>query len=379
MNTSLNCMISLGRILGKQYYPLNRVEISRNALLHNYSYLSSISHKLAIVPVLKSNAYGHGVVKVAKIFDQFNPPFFCVNSYEEALELHRGKIKTPILIMGYCNPQFVLKNSQLSFAVYDKEQLGLFQKYYPSAKLHIFADTGMHREGMQIEDFQEIVILSKKYHMNVEGLMSHFACGDKPNCRITKLQIENFQLIREILNRSGMKPRWFHIAASSAFLRQSGYKDLGNMARVGLALYGFDPGGLQTKLRPILKLTSTLVQIKRIKKCELIGYDGTFRAQRNMTIGILPLGYNDGLDRRLSNKGFVTIDKIPCQIVGRVSMNITIVDISKIKNPFVSQEVIVYSDNPNDLNSIENAAKLCKTIPYDLLVSFSSEISREIV
>lgn len=356
-----------------------RIEISKENLLHNFSYLGSLNKKISVAPVLKSNAYGRGLIYIAKILDPLYPPFFCVNSFNEAIQLYEAHIKTPILIMGYFDPAQLEFHDQFSFAVYSKEQLHLFVRYFPLAKLHLFIDTGMHREGILIEDIKDIVTFIKKNHMNIEGLMSHFACGDTPECELTSKQLGDFKLAKKICYEYGIKPKWEHIAASSALLRQDKYPDLGNMARTGLALYGFDPGGMKTPLKPILKLITKFVQIKQIKKGEKVGYGGTFRAEKDMKIGILPLGYNDGLDRRLSNKGYVTINKIPCKIAGRVSMNITTIDISHVIHPRIGKDVMVYSDNSDDVNSIENSAKLCKTIPHDILVGLNPNFSRYLI
>ena len=177
------------------------------------------------------------------------------------------------------------------------------------------------------------------------------------------------------------------------------------MTRVGLALYGIDPlpsTSLRANkvsevissineiasssstprddgLRPVLKLTTKIIQIKTLQKGDGVGYNGTFTATRSMRLGVLPIGYYDGVDRRSSNKGYVTVDKIECPIAGLVSMNVTTIDLSTVKNPHIGQNVCIYSSNPNDKNSIENTAEICKTIPYDLLVHLASSTKRVIV
>lgn len=128
-----------------------------------------------------------------------------------------------------------------------------------------------------------------------------------------------------------------------------------------------------------MKFTSTLVQIKEIEKGSKVGYSKTYIAPKRMKIGIIPAGYYDGIDRRLSNKGLVKINKTYCPIIGRVSMNITTIDLSKAKNAKVGNEVIVYSDNPKDQNSIESVSLTTKTIPYEILTKISETIKREII
>ena len=209
--------------------------------------------------------------------------------------------------------------------------------------------------------------------------MSHLACGDKPKCKMTKNQINTFKTSIKVFKENNIKPKWIHIAASSAFLRQNKYSNLGDMARLGLALYGFDLGRTNTSLKPVLKLITQLVQIKRIKKGETVGYDGIYQTATDATIGVLPLGYNDGIKRRLSNKGYVSIKNIQCKIIGRVSMNITTIDISHINSLFIGQETVIFSDSANDVNSIYYAAKICGTIPYDLMITLNPKIYRIII
>lgn len=362
----------------KQYQPLNTVEISSDALLSNYEYLSSLSTDLAVAPVIKSNGYGHGLVNIAKILDDTGAPFFCVDSIYEGYELLKNHIKTPILIMGYVSPgNLNVKKLPFSYAVYDRDQAFAISKYQPHAKIHLFVDTGMHREGVSIAELPEFVKYSNALGLHIEGLMSHLGAADHPTNESTRKQIANFEIAQEIVSEAGLFPQWIHIAASSGLLHNADYEGkIGNMARVGIALYGVDPEEKNKDLRPALQLISTLSQIKELKKGEKVGYDFTFTASENMRIGILPLGYYDGVDRRLSNKGSVLIANTLCPIIGRVSMNLTTIDISAVKDPQVGERVIIYSDNPGDKNSISHAATLSETIPYDIMVGLASSTKR---
>lgn len=220
--------------------------------------------------------------------------------------------------------------------------------------------------------------------------MSHLASADNPEDPLNKLQINNFEKALTIVENHGIKPEWIHIQNSDGLslhlfesepfrlIPQS--RRLGgvsvNMARVGLALYGISD---DSNLKPVLSLKSKIIQIKRLRKGDRVGYDGTYTAKKTMTLGVLPLGYFDGVDRRLSNKGYVSVDGVVCPIIGLVSMNITTVDLSRVPNPQIGQEVFVYSNNRTDKNSIVNSAKICGTIPYDLLVHLTSSTKRVIV
>ncbi len=360
--------------------PLNTIEISQSRLLHNYHYLLSLRPTWKIAPVLKSNAYGHGLVQVAKILDLEHPPFFCVNSLYEGYELVKAGIKTPILIMGYVKPENVqVKKLPFSYALYDRESAKALSQYQPGSKVHIFVDTGMHREGIPVSHLRAFVRHLKLLpNIRIEGLMSHLAVAGKPKDLLTKKQLVEFEKAKNILREEGIVPTWIHLTASDGISNREILANTGNVARVGLALYGISYKQID-KLQPVLTLTTTLVQIKSLHRGEKVGYDFTYTANSEMKIGVLPIGYNDGVDIRLSNKGFVYIGNVACKIVGRVSMNITTIDITDVKNPFVGQKVTVYSSNNQNKNSILQAARICGTIPYELLVHLASSTRRVVI
>lgn len=364
------------KVFKKEYQTLNKIELSKDNLLANYKYLSSLNKKVKIAPVVKSNAYGHGLVEVAKILDGVGCPFFCVDSLHEAYELYKADIKTPILIMGYTDPQNLkVKKLPFSYAVFDLETAEILNDHQPGCGIHIFVDTGMHREGIQIKGLPNFLKKLKEFkNLKIEGLMSHLAIAEKPNDPLTRKQLNNFSYVQQIVSKAGFKPKWIHLSNSAGLLNSliPGC----NMARVGIALYGIDPSGKLPKLKPVLKFLTKIVQMKRLTKGDRVGYGGTFVIKKEVLLGVLGAGYYDGVDRRLSNKGCVTVNGIVCPIMGRVSMNITTVDISEVKNPQIGQEVLVYSNNPKDPNSIENAAKLCKTIPYNILVGLAASTKR---
>lgn len=370
----------LKSLLARKYYPLNKIEISRKNLLFNYHYLTRFNPSIKIAAVLKSNAYGHGLKEIAKILDQVEPAFFCVDSLFEAYQLLKAKIKTKILIMGYIDPRSLkIKKLPFSFAIYDLDYLKKVHNYQPQAGFHLFVDTGMHREGIPIEELPQVLSQIKKIkNLKIEGIMSHLAAGKKFNHPQTKKQIENFGLAKKLILKNGFKPKWFHLCASNGLLFNQKLGCLGNLARVGLAFYGLDPQGENVNLRPVLKLTTKIAQIKTLNKGEGVGYDFSFQASKKMRIGVLPIGYHDGVDYRLGNKGVVLVGKHFCPIIGKISMNIMVVDLSLVKKPRIGQEVIIFSDKPFDKNSIQETAKLCQTIPYEILVHLSSLIKREV-
>lgn len=370
------------KIFKRGYTTLNLIEISKQNLLDNYQYLSKPDKNLKIAPVIKSNAYGHGIQLVAKIFDEVKAPFFCVDSLYEAYELQKVEIKTPILVMGYTNPEnFKIKKLPFQFAVYDLETVEILNEYQPGAKIHLFIDTGLNREGISLHDLEDFSFKTKQFpNITTEGMMSHLSSSQTDKDPLFLNQVKNFQKAQEILKNHGIKPKYVHLAASGAITNpktRSIIAKVSNLTRVGISLYGFSD--TDDNLKPALTLTTKLAQIKTIKKGDRVGYDGTFTAKKDMRIGILPIGYNDGIDRRLSNKGYVTVSNTNCKILGRVSMNITTIDLTNVPNAQKGDTVVVFSSNSIDPNSIQNTADICKTIPYELLIHLDSSIKRKII
>lgn len=377
----INRILNLFR---KKYITLNKIEVSKDNLLHNYRYLSSLDKKVKISPVVKSNGYGHGITNVAKILDPLNTPFFCVDSLYEAYELLKAKIKTPILITGYTNPENIkLKKLPFSYAVFTLDLAKAINDYQPDSGVHIFVDTGMRREGVSLDELPEFLNKTKQLpNLKIDGLMSHLASSESRTDPLFVSQIKQFKKAKEICGKMKVHPRWFHIGATGSIINPETrpvIASVSNLARAGLALYGYSSSTSDRNLKPALKLTTKIVQIKKVSKGEKLGYDGTYTAKKDLIIGVLPIGYYDGVDRRLSNKGIFLVDNIICPILGRISMNVNVIDLSKIPTPKVGQEVVVYSASPEDKNSVAKCAKICNTIPYDLLVNLAESIKRIIV
>lgn len=366
-------------VLGIKYYPLNKIEISTEQLINNYNHLSSISKKIKIAPVVKSNAYGHGIDLVAKILDKENPPFFCVDSLFEAYQLKKANVKSPILIMGFIDSRNLqAKELPFSFAVFDLDFAKTLNQYQPGAKIHIKVDTGMNRIGVPIKDLSNFLKQLKKLkNLEIEGLMSHLS-SPRSSKSYTAFQIENYKQAIKIFESKKIFPKWRHLAASGALfnVESQALTEITNLARCGIALYGASGEG---KTKPVLELKSQIVHIKKLKEGDLVGYDRTFIAKSNTVVGILPLGYNDGIDRRQSNNGYVNYKGVTCPIIGRVSMNVTTIDVTKVKKPKIGDEIIVISADPKSPNSITSLARSAGTIPHDLLVHLHAKALKRIV
>lgn len=372
------------RILGREYHFLNTIQISRSKLVQNYSYLRSLSPTLAIAPVLKSNAYGHGLVEIGKIVGSLKPPFICVDSLHEAYRLQKAGIKTSILIMGYINPHNLrFKRLPFSYAVYDLDYLQQIHRFQPDAPVHLKVDTGMHRMGIPVDSLSEVVQwIRQTGNVKVQGLMSHLATTNDHRNPQLKLQLRNFNAARNLLQKYQIRPKWLHLGASEAILNPKiriQLTKLSNLIRAGKSFYGYPTAANDQGLSPALELITTIAQIKQLRRGEEVGYDGTFVAKKDSTIAVLPIGYFDGVDRRLSNKGRVLINGRICPIIGRVSMNITMVDVSKVHTISIGDTAVIISSNPTEPNSLVNIAKSCDTIPPEILIHLDSSIRRVII
>lgn len=369
----------------KKYQHLNKVFVSSSAIRHNYKTLQDYHPEAQICPVLKSNAYGAGLVQTAHIFDSLGAPFLVVDSLYEAYKLYKQKVKTPILILGYTIPEnFKVKRLPFVYGVYDLEVAKALNTYQPGAAIHIFVDTGMTREGVQIEHLDKFVKeLKKLKKLRIEGLASHFAEADNAKSFAkTKQQVENFKQAYEILKSNGIDPKWRHISASAGAFKL--HDEVFTMIRVGKAMYGVSPLELvdpfykKLKLEGVLSFESTIAQIKSIKKGTEVGYSFTYKTPKDMNIAILPAGYYEGVDRRLSNKGVVQVNGRYCPIIGRVSMNMTAIDVTTV-NCKVRDKVVIYSNKTEDKNSIYNTAITAGTIPYEIVVHIAESVRREVV
>lgn len=370
----------------RQYQVLNEIEISRAALEHNHQALQAAQPQAQIVPVLKSNAYGHGLTAVAPIFDSLGAPFLAVDSLYEAYELAKAKVKTPILILGYTAPvNLTVKKVPFSFVVYDLEVAQALNRYQPGCEVHLFVDTGMNREGVPVEELPAFVAKLKKLNnLKIVGLTSHFADADNPtDTSMTRDQLAAYRQAVQICEAQGVRFQWKHLAASGGAYKVS-VPDL-NVIRAGLASYGWsplsaaDPRTQDIELQPALSFTSTLVQIKSVPAGAKVGYNATYTTTRPTILGLIPAGYYEGVDRRLSNQGLMTIKGQLCPIVGRVSMNMTAIDITGVEHPQVGDKVMVYSREKEAPNSIAAAAQVAGTIPYELLVHLAESVRRTVV
>lgn len=363
------------------YQPLIEVRVFRQRLLDNYRAYELACVPMRIAPVLKSNAYGHGLVEIAGILDNTCAPFFMIDSYHEALILRNEGIHTPLLIAGF-TPTKTIERSRLRAVAFTIGSLGQLQELShlngQSTCIHLKIDTGMHRQGVLPRELdQALKLIQSSHRLKLEGIASHFADPDTPQSLLTKAQIEAWNQCMKRIDDANVRVPYRHCLATAGMTYRN--QTHSNILRLGIGLYGISFGFDQPSVQPTLELRTVITSVKRIEVGESVGYNGIFRASSPMTIATIPCGYAEGLDRRLSNQGSVLVKDQSCPIVGRNSMNITTIDVSHIPDIKAGDEVVVFSADDSHVNSIANSAKLCHTIPHELLVHIQSSLRRNII
>lgn len=364
-----------------RYDPSIKIFISRTNLLKNLKEYQKKYPELLFAPVLKSNAYGHGLVQVAEILDKEKIAFFVVDSLSEAIILRNNGIRSEILIIGYTKPENI-KNSRLSkiiFTVTSLEQLeSISATISTKTNIHLKIDTGMHRQGILPDQIIKTVgILKSNIPLNLIGVCSHFADADNIDETFTKSQIKQWEKIVLRFQKEFPSIKYFHISATAG---TSFSKKIGNVVRLGIGLYGVNPSPIvKLNLKPVLQMQSVISSLKKVKAGEYVGYNITYKAKRDSKIATVSAGYFEGVDRRLSNCGVFKIDDIYCPIVGKISMNITSIDVTSVPYVKFGDKVIIISDNTDDRNSVQNIAKLTQTIPWEIFVHIPQHLRRIVV
>jgi alanine racemase len=354
------------------------VHISQSNLLHNLHTYQAAYPKTQIAPVLKSNAYGHGLVETASVFDTERISFFVLDSLHEAAVLRHAGIHSPLLVIGYTPvPNMMharLKN--IAFTITSISQLEELAGTRVAVRIHMKLDTGMHRQGLREEEWGHAQELLRTHpSLVLEGICSHFADADNADDAFTRTQCEAWDRAASAWKQYAPDLRFLHIAATSGV--RLGSIGAANVIRVGLGLYGIDAAPQhELTLKPALTLETVLSSIKDLQPGEAVGYNATFQAERPMRIATIPMGYFEGIDRRLSNTGVITVRGMPCPIIGRISMNITTIDVSRVPDATRGDRAIVLSDVPEAQNSVEATARTIGTIPWEVLVHIPQHLRR---
>jgi len=341
---------------------INRIEVDRERILKNFDEIKKKSG-MEVWPVLKANAYGGGLEQVAKVLRARRFKYAVVDSYYEALQIWRVA-RQKILLIGPLQPSNYSKISwkRVTLSVSDISQIWDLITLGKKVKIHLKINTGMNRQGIEIDELPEALkVIRGSENIELEGLMSHLA--DTDDSVWTKDQEGKFAEAIDIVKRTGFKPKYYHLAASGGVGKVE-IKEL-NTVRVGIDLF-----------KGAIRLVSKIVKVRWVKAGERISYSGTYKFKKESWVGVVPVGYFEGLDRRLSNRGFVKYNSDFYPMVGNICMNMCLVNFGEVK-PNLYDEVEVIGQSGQ--NSIEEMARTMGTIPYEVMVKLSSSIRREII
>ncbi len=367
------------------------VEVNTASLRHNFSAVKSIVPKDAhIMAVVKANAYGAGAIKASEIFLQEGANYLGVATLDEALELRSHFSKTPILILGYSpnsNASMLIDND-LSAMIFSLEQAEVFSqmalKSQKRLKIHLKIDTGMHRLGLE-PNFKSIEIIKKiraLKGLEVEGIFTHLSNADAKIKTHAKNQMKAFNAFLEQLLDQKIEFQYRHAYNSAGILSLCNGNEnrLLNLYRPGIMLYGFYPSnGMKetcpTILKNVISLKAQIVQIRSVKKGEFIGYGEHFYTNEETLVGVLALGYADGLMRALGNRIQVAINNQLAPLIGKVCMDQCFVKLNNIQAK-EGDEVILFGDKSAKANDASEIAALLDTIPYETISTLSKRLER---
>jgi alanine racemase len=353
-------------------------EIDLNALSHNLEIVKKKTKNRAILAVVKADAYGHGLIDVAKHLLKSGASMLGVAFVEEAVTLRESRIRAPILV--FFDPHSIdhFFKHNLTPVIYDFKSAKAFSdkayKYNRKIAVHIKVDTGMGRVGLRFESaLSEILKIAEMKNLQLEGVMSHLSDADLKDKDFTAVQHKRFVELIKALKKKKLHFKYSHIANSAATLRfPQLYLD---MVRPGIMLYGYGPER-KKYLKPVLSLKSKIIFIKKVPPGTPISYGRTFITKRKSTIATIPIGYADGYNRKLSNNGEVLINGTLAPVVGRVCMDTIMVDVTNISRAQENTEVVLIGKQGIEKITAQDIADRVGTIPYEVLTSIGQRVKR---
>jgi alanine racemase len=382
-------------------------EISRSCLLGNYQKLQSHGGwQAGLMPIVKANAYGHDALACAPTLAEAGAPWLGVTSTAEGIAVRSVCPQPRILLMSgiFQGEAEAAIQHGLTAVVWEPWHLDLLEQAaaaqdMPPASLavHLEIDTGMSRQGVQVDQLAKLLdCFHASARLRLEGLMTHFASPEvistiRPNPQLAKLE----KALQLILNH-GSRPQWLHAGNSSTVIAgpdRSALEAIASRAgvrlmfRPGLALYGYADRitqdglswPLEPGLSPVLSWKTQVTSLRTLHPGDSVGYAATFTAPRETRVALLPVGYADGLNRLLSNRGWVLIRGHEAPIVGRVSMDQTVVDVSAIPEVAVGDEAVLLGSQGSLSITAWDLADLAGTIPWEVLCAIASRVPRVLV
>jgi alanine racemase len=372
----------------------NTIHLSKFSLTQNIkTFVQLLEGKSKFVAVVKSNAYGHGMREIVQITEESGMvSIYAVNSWEEYSDLRKLISKDkPIIIMGELDDPELrasqMKDENLWIVLSTLQNAKLYSNAVIPPKIHLKIDTGMSRLGASLENLPELLRNWKKENLPLDGLCSHFASTeDVTEHSYSKKQLQKFEEAESIVRDFGFHNFISHISASaSTLLFPEARKDL---VRIGISLYGFWPS-METKLsypshfpeiklEPVLSWKSRIGLIRNIPAGTFVGYGCTYRTPYPTKLAVVPVGYYEGLDRRISNNGYLLVKGSRAKILGRVCMNMCMIDITHIDGVSEGDEVVLIGRSGEEILKAEQLAEWSNTIQYEVTTRIGSHLERTI-
>jgi alanine racemase len=363
-------------------------EIDLEALASNLGVVRQrVGPDMKVMAVVKANAYGHGAVECARRLARESADWFGVALPEEGIELRAAGITQPILsLAGFWEGQAAACIRHRLVPV--SYRLDLIETLDKAARdagviadIHIKIDTGMGRLGVRFDQMGEFVDALKRFqHIKVDGLMTHFAAADDPSCEtLTADQIKRFENVTQLFRARGFLPSWLHSANSAGIFGHPGSP--GNLVRPGGVLYGLwrdilAPSTEDNGLRSVMSLHSRIILMKWVPAGETIGYGCTFEASRKSLVATIPIGYDDGYMRGLSNRGHVIVRGTYAPVVGRISMDLTILDVTNVEGVEPGDQVTLMGSSGGLEIQAEELARIAGTLSYEVTCGVGGRVPR---
>ncbi len=372
---------------------LSFIEISCENLKHNFEALKNyVNRPIKTIAVIKANAYGCGQNEVANILEPL-ADYFALDDLDELRQLRKVSQKT-VLLLGYVPKEDLKEAVELGaiLVIYDLERARILDELAKEKKrkikIHVKIDAFLGRQGIltdEAENFSQA--LSRFEHLEVEALYGHFSdIEDTDDFSHAQKQIENFEKAVEVFRQNGFAKVKTHLSATSGILVWEKQQGRSDFVRLGIGLYGLWPSqdlkqkfGGQIYLKPVLRWISRIAQVKILPKGFPIGYGLTFVTKKETKIAVVPQGYSDGFDRGFSNCGEVLIGGKKCSILGRVMMNMFVVDVSHLKKVEVEDEVVLLGFQGSEEITAEEMAEKIGTINYEIMARISPLLTKKVV
>ena len=364
-------------------------EVDLDALRHNYQVLTrQLPEGCRFLGVVKADAYGHGAVPVARELQRLGAGYLAVSNYEEALQLRRGDVTLPILILGYTPAEFARDQAALHITQevhsldYGRQLSRQLEGTGLTLTVHMKIDTGMSRLGFfaydRPETVPELTELCGLPNLHVEGAFMHFAVADTPGeLDYTKMQHQRFMDVLDALKQRRIQPEIVHCANSAATIAFPAYHH--DMVRPGIATYGLSPStemrGM-ADLRPLMELKTTIAAIRPFEAGITVSYGRTYETPGPRTIAVCPIGYADGLQRRLSGKLHFLLHGKKVPVVGRICMDMCMVDITDVPEAQVGDTVTVVGRDGDETITWDDWADQLGTISYELVCDINKRVPR---